>query len=287
VKKVLGILIVLGLLMGLVLFFNKTPKVEEIVIQEKVVQKYEVIGNSIEGRPIEVYRYGNGEKHLLFVGGIHGGYEWNSVLLAYEFIDYLDINPDIIPENITLEIIPSANPDGVYKVTQKEGRFKVSDVSKDAEVLASGRFNANNVDLNRNFDCKWQSKSTWRSKEVNAGREVFSESESKTLRDFILKVKPLGVVLWHSQANAVYASQCEEGILPKTLDMLNAYSKGSDYKAIETFDAYVVTGAVEDWLASINIPAITVELKTHEVIEFEKNLGGTKELLKLYSKKGE
>ncbi len=244
---------------------------------------YSVVGKSVEGRKIESYTYGNGKTHLLFVGGIHGGYEWNSVLLAYQFIDYLDSNPSFVPVNLTVTIIPSANPDGVYKVTDKEGRFNITDVSTDEKILASGRFNADSVDLNRNFDCKWQPESTWQSKEVSAGTAPFSEPEASTLKNYILNHNIAGAVFWHSQSNAVYASQCENGILPKTIDIMNAYSKASGYPAVKTFDAYATTGAVDDWMASINIPAITVELSTHQSIEWNKNLAGIKALFDYYS----
>ena len=129
---------------------NKPPEAPK-VDNSKYLAIYKVIGTSVEGRKIESYTYGKGEKKLLFVGGIHGGYEWNSVLLAYKFINYLDNNPGIIPDNLTVSVIPSANPDGVYAVTHKTGNFAVSDVSTYSNVLASGRFNANEVDLNRNF----------------------------------------------------------------------------------------------------------------------------------------
>jgi len=33
-----------------------------------------VIGYSVEGRPIEVYQFGNGPRQRLIVAGIHGGY---------------------------------------------------------------------------------------------------------------------------------------------------------------------------------------------------------------------
>ncbi|KKT32826.1 MAG: Permease, partial [Candidatus Moranbacteria bacterium GW2011_GWF2_44_10] len=74
----------------------------------------------------------------------------------------------------------------------------------------------------------------------------------------------------HSQANAVYASECKNGILPKTLDIMNIYAHAAGYPAVKSFDAYAITGDAEGWLASINIPAITVELKTHETIEWDK-----------------
>jgi predicted deacylase len=220
---------------------------------------------------------------LAFVGGVHGGYEWNSVLLAYTFMDYLDANPTAIPANLRITVIPSANPDGLFAVVGKEGRFALADVSTSTIVQESGRFNAHGVDLNRNFACKWQPKSTWRSKEVSAGSTAFSEPETQAIRNFIASSSPTAVVFWHSQSNAVYASQCEKGILPETLTIMNAYAVAAGYPAIKSFDAYVTTGAADDWLASQNIPAITVELKTHETIEWEKNLAGIKALFKRYT----
>ncbi|MDO8669628.1 MAG: M14 family metallopeptidase, partial [Candidatus Buchananbacteria bacterium] len=286
-----GIIVLVMLGVGLFVFIvsrnNATPppKLSETIVVQDAGPKHKVIGMSVEGRDIEAYIYGNGATHLLFVGGIHGGYEWNSVLLAYKFMDYLAANPGIIPKNLTISIIPSANPDGVFKVVGKAGRFAVSDAPDDKQILAAGRFNAHDVDLNRNFDCKWKPKSTWQSKIVSAGSSAFSEPETKAIRDFVLNYKPNAVIFWHSQANAVFASECKNGILSETLDIMNAYSRAAGYPAVKSFDAYEITGDAEGWLASINIPAITVELKTHETIEWEKNLAGINALLKYYADK--
>lgn len=264
-----------------------TPVVitEKIKVTEQVKQPVsKVIGTSTEGRTIKIYTYGNGATRLTFVGGIHGGYEWNSVLLAYTFMDYLDSHPEFIPKNLTIDVIPSVNPDGLHRVTGKDGRFTIADVATDATILASGRFNANEVDLNRNFDCKWKATSTWQSKLVRAGTAAFSEPEVKAIQNFMVEHRPSAVIFWHSKSNAVYASQCEKGILPETLAIMNIYSEASGYKAVKTFDSYATTGAADDWLSSINIPAITVELTTHEKIDWEQNISGIKSLIKYYSK---
>ena len=245
--------------------------------------KVSVIGTSLQGRKIEAYTYGSGQAHIAFVGGVHGGYEWNSVLLAYNFIDYLTANPATVPANMTVSIIPSANPRGVYRVIGKDGRFALADVPPGVDQSA-GRFNARGVDLNRNFDCRWQAESTWRGTKVSAGSKPFSEPEAAAIRDFALAKKPIAVIFWHSQANAVYASECGKGILPQTLDIMNAYAKAAGYQAVKSFDAYPVTGDSEGWLASIGIPAITVELSTHESIEWDKNLAGVKAVLGYYGK---
>jgi predicted deacylase len=202
--------------------------------------------------------------------------------LAYQFIDYFNANPKAISADLTVTVIPDANPDGVFKVTGIEGRFTIANVSTDAQVLTSGRFNADDVDLNRNFDCKWQPQSTWQSKTVSAGTAAFSEPEAQALRDFLLKENLAVVVFWHSQSGTVYASQCENGILPETLNTMDAYAKDSGYPAVKTFDAYATTGGADDWLASVNIPAFTVELKTHDTIEWQQNLAGVSALFEYY-----
>ncbi|QQR65355.1 hypothetical protein IPH92_02115 [Candidatus Kaiserbacteria bacterium] len=290
----MGGVLVLGVVLFFVFFrFSKEPvptPVEEEIPQNKEEttvtpepMSRAVIGVSVEGREIEAYTYGTGDTHLLFVGGIHGGYEWNSVLLAYAFMDYFEASPEKIPSNIRVTIIPSANPDGVYEVIGKEGRFEGADVPLSTGGAGKGRFNAHDVDLNRNFDCKWKPESTWRNSIVSAGTAPFSEPEASAIRDFVLKYKPAAGIFWHSQSNAVYASECTEGILSETRTLMDIYAKAAEYPAVDSFSAYAITGDVEGWLASIGVPAITVELKTHETIEWEKNLAGVTALFAHYS----
>lgn len=302
-SKRVVILVLLVVLFGAAVFAyiaymtRQTP--EPTIPKQSVVVKsgprHEIIGYSVEGRSIEAYTFtppasktaparGNASStRLLLVGGMHGGYEWNSVVLAYKMIDYLTAHPEEIPTNEKITVIPALNPDGVYKVIGKEGRFSEADVPTDEGPVGTGRFNAHDVDINRNFDCKWQPKSTWRGNTVSAGTAPFSEPEAAAFRDFVFKEKPTAVVFWHSQSNAVYASECEDGIIPETRAIMNAYAQATGYKAVDVFDAYTVTGDSEGWLASIEIPAITVELSTHDTIEWDKNLAGVKALFDYYS----
>lgn len=283
-NKRVALLVLAGVIIicaGLFVALRK-PSTEPIVEAPSLGPIKSVIGASVQGRPIEAYTYGSGTTHLVFVGGIHGGYEWNSVVLAYEMMDHLATQPTMLGNDVMVTVIPSANPDGVFKIVGKEGRFSAADVPTGDQ--SAGRFNANNVDLNRNFDCKWQRESTWRGNKVSAGTSAFSEPEARAIRDFALKQKPDGFIFWHSQANAVYASECTAGILPETRAMMSAYAAAAGYKPVDTFDAYPVTGDAEGWLARVGIPAITVELATHEAVEFDKNLAGVKALMTRYAK---
>ena len=295
-KKWTGVVLSLVLIIsaGWLFYFNEsaplpepTPEVATpplVTTPEVVVEKIKTIGYSVEGRAIETYTYGTGSTTLLFVGGVHGGYEWNSTVLAYEFIDNLENGSLLVPENISIVIIPTLNPDGLFAVVQKEGRFTVAEIPKNnAHQTGAGRFNANNVDLNRNFDCKWSPTSTWRGKVVSAGTSAFSEPEAQTLQNLVTEKNPAAVIFWHSQANAVYASECEAGILADTLALMNTYALAANYTPISVFDAYPITGDAEGWLASIGIPAITVELETRTESEWERNKKAIEAVLKNYT----
>ena len=242
-----------------------------------------VIGSSVNGTDITAHHYGEGEDELLFIGGIHGGYSWNTSLVAYELMDYLEENPEAIPENITVTVIPVLNPDGLEKVTGSTERFVASDVSQSEAERIAGRFNANDVDLNRNFDCKWQPKSTWQTKTVSGGSKAFSEPESQAIENYVVKNTPTAIVTWYSSAGGVYSSNCEKGVLPETKTITNLYATAAKYSAHQEFDYYEITGDMVNWFAAQNIPAISVLLTTHEVVEWEKNKAGVDALLKYYA----
>jgi hypothetical protein len=242
-----------------------------------------VIGSSVEGRDITAYHYGEGDTELLFVGGIHGGYEWNTVLVSYELMDYLEENPTVVPENVKVTVVPVLNPDGLNEVVGTAGRFSRGDVPTSQDATIPGRFNANNVDLNRNFDCDWQEAGVWQNRSVSGGDRAFSEPESQAIRDYINGNNPSAVVVWYSAADGVFASSCHNGVLPETTTLTNLYSDASGYPAYESFDFYAITGDMVNWLAKNGIPGISVLLSTHEDVEWNKNRAGVEALLEYYA----
>ena len=256
---------------------TSTPEVVETDDHETV------IGTSVEGNDIVAYHYGDGETEVLLVGGIHGGYEWNTVLLAYELMDYAEANPSWIPEPVTLTVIPTLNPDGLRAVTGKLGRFVRSDIASDEDTVVSGRFNANDVDLNRNFDCDWNARGTWQNRAVSGGAQAFSEPESSAIRDYVRSNEPEKVVVFYSAAGGVYSSSCHNGVLPETEKMTSDYAKASGYIAYPDFDYYEITGDMVNWLAREKVPAISVLLTNHTDTEFEKNRAGVGALLEEYT----
>ncbi|MBU0749905.1 hypothetical protein KKH15_00085 [Patescibacteria group bacterium] len=293
---ILAVLIVLGVaayfLYPYVMKKGDTMTPEEVTTSETMTpgeaeqmtdDSKTVLGSSVQGRDITAYHYGTGDTNLLFVGGLHGGYEWNTTLVAYQLMDYLEQNPTIIPANVRVTVIPAVNPDGLFKVVNKEGRFVASDVPTVQAETIPGRYNANNVDLNRNFACDWQKDGMWRSTPVSGGSAAFSEPESAAIRDYVAQNKPSAVVVWYSAAGGVYASNCHKDVLPETVAMMNTYAKASGYSAHQTYNYYEITGDMVNWLAKEGIPGISVLLTNHTDTEWSKNKAGIDALLKEYA----
>jgi LysM repeat protein len=237
---------------------------------------YAIVGFSGQGRPLEVFSFGEGATDIVLVGGVHGGYEWNTVLLAYQMIDYFYGNQNQIPATVTLHIIPVANPDGLYLVTGQTGRFSASQV---AAPPRAARFNGRGVDVNRNWSCGWSPSARWGGTRVDPGSEPFSEPETRALRDFFLETEPAAVIFWHSQANLVAPGRC--GGDAGSAELAEVYGEASGYPP-GAFTAYELSGTASDWLNEQGVPAATVELADHENTASGQNLAGIFALLDHY-----
>lgn len=241
---------------------------EEIVVEEetKIEERgtETKIGTSIEGEDIVAYHYGNGDTEILLVGGVHGSYSPNTSALAQEAMEYFSIN-SAIPENVMLTIIPTLNPDGL------------------AMSGTAGRFNANNVDLNRNFDCEWSATGVWRNQEVSGGDEVFSEPEAQALRDYIETYDPSAAIVLFAAEGKVYPSACGKAPNNASVQLAATYASAAGYPADVEFNAYAITGDMVNWMAKEGIPAISVLLTDYTNTEWSKNKAGIEAVLKAYA----
>jgi hypothetical protein len=212
---------------------------------------------------------------VVVVGGIHGGYEWNSVLLAYRFLAYFGSYPEAVPENVRLHIIPTGNPDGIAAVTGQVGPFAATSISGDTTI---GRANGNGVDLNRNWGCDWSAEALWREVPVSGGTEPFSEPETRALRDYFSQAG-IEVVIWlHSAAGQVIPAGCEDVTHRPSEVAAVLYGEAAGYP-IGAFTAYPISGDAGNWLAQQDIASFTVELSDHQNVEQDRNLRGLLSLL--------
>ena len=214
-----------------------------------------VIGQSVQGRDIIAWRFGVGEQVLLLVGGIHTGYETNTVLLINELITHFQGTPaDVLP-GMSVVLIPVANPDGLTLGRQ-----------------AVGRFNANQVDLNRNWGCEWEATAYWRNQYVDAGASAFSEPETRALAGWIRDNRPSAAVFYHAAARGVFAGSCNgdhgSAALAAVLGEASGYPYGADWSA------YPVSGTASTWVDGLGIPSVDLELSGTRETEFIPNLRG-------------
>jgi predicted deacylase len=224
-----------------------------------------VIGSSVNGTAITAYHFGTGDEEVLLVGGTHGSYSPNTSALALEAIDYFVANVDAIPTGVMLTIIPTLNPDGL------------------AMTGTAGRFNTNDVDLNRNFDCEWSATGMWQDQEVSGGAAAFSEPEAAALRDYVEEYNPNAAIVLFGAEGKVYPSACGSTPSSASVALAATYATAANYPADATFDAYAITGDMVNWMAKQGIPSISVLLSNHQNTEWSKNKAGIEAVLKTYA----
>lgn len=225
-----------------------------------------VIGYSVAGYPIEVYKFGNGEREYLIVAGIHGGYEWNTIALANELIEHLSKEPGAIPSDATLYIIRNMNPDG-------EARAHGVD----------GRVNNNGVDLNRNFPSEnwsadWDRDGCWIYRPTTGGLYGGSEPETRSVMSFIEEQNITALISYHSAALGVFP-----GGVPWTQEskqLAKALAKATKYPYPPVDTGCIYTGTLADWAVENGVgAAVDMELRDHKNTDFAANLRALKVLL--------
>lgn len=222
-----------------------------------------VLGQSPQGRPIEVVQFGDGPRKLVVVGATHGAPEANTHRLTLELIAHVRANPQIVPPEVRLYFIPSLNPDGLALGT---------------------RFDAAGVDLNRNMNTSLDAcpENDWSVTVFGAGGFISdtggpypdSQAESRLIRAFLLDAA--GAIFLHSNAGLVFPAFCDH---PPSLAMAQAYAQGAGYLYSRFWPRYSITGGMHDWAAGLGIASIIPELITGDQSEFPQNLAGLQAVL--------
>jgi protein MpaA len=216
-----------------------------------------VIGYSVQQRPIEVWRFGTGPTERLIVAGMHGGSEYNTIQLAEELMEHLRAHPEIVPPDVTLYVLRSLNPDGEVRARNYLGRA-----------------NANNVDLNRNWDANWQKDwpraNCWTQTYVTGGPRAGSEPETRALMAFILAHHFDALINYHSAALGIF-----NGGLPPhdySIRLAQAVAAVTTYPYPPINIGCLYTGGFTDWADTMGIAALDVELTDHTHTDFEMNV---------------
>lgn len=227
------------------------------------------VGRSIHNTTIEAIRFGFGSHIVLFIGGLHAGFAPSTVQLAEETAEYFTDNLDSIPENVTVFVIPNANPDSPYS----PGNL-------------AGRLNANGVDLNRNWDCRWTEDARFRDQVVKGigGPKPFSEPETQVLKEFIEEINPSAVVFWEAKytGGLVSPGRCDRRS-DVSFPLAEQYARLARY-GVDDFEidtGQILNGDGSNWLDSQGFPAIAVLLPDYDEVDWEHNLQGILAVLEM------
>jgi len=150
--------------------------------------KFSVIGNSIKGRPLLSFSYGDmqSDKITLVQCAIHGD-ELPSLPMCFYLIDEVLSEKRALPKGVKLVVQPLLNPDGML-----DGRPQ--------------RPNARGVDLNRNFpttDFEAEAVKSWKTRDREdprkfPGIESNSEPETQAIVLFIESKRPQKILSIHT-----------------------------------------------------------------------------------------
>jgi hypothetical protein len=203
----------------------------------------QLIGYSVQGRAIYAYYYGSGLTNVLFTGGIHGS-EFSGKYILDDLVTYLDSNAYKIPANKRVVVVPNLNPDG---------------------IAIGSRYNANNVNLDRNFDTtNWAAdiETSYGIIKNGGGTEPMSEPETRAIADLTTTLRPRVEISYHAQGSLVGANQYGDSVA-----IGNLYASMVGYSSMigiaEETMGYSITGEYEEWMGEqYDTPAILIELPT-------------------------
>ncbi len=182
---------------------------------------------SFRGRPIETDVLGEGPVNIHFHAGIHGN-EPEGVDLLERLESLLLSRPDLV-RGLRIVMVKRINPDGLAMHT---------------------RYNANGVDLNRNFPARnWKPLPRGR-----AGGAPLSEPETRAIAELFSRWPPSLVVTLHAARRSVnWDGPCR--------DLAERMAAANHYR-LESTVGYPTPGSLGSWLGKDkDVAVITLELR--------------------------
>jgi len=244
---------------------SQPPPTLSPTVEPTVGVLWSTVGQSVRGRDLEAAIIGDTREAAVVVVGSIQGDQPNTRDLINHLINDFHRDPDRIPANVTFYFIPTINPDG---------------------NAAGTRRNANNVDLNRNWDTfDWTANPAQPGGVVrgSGGSRPHSEPETQSLADYLLSLKrrnpDLRVVIWHSSqtissSGHVYPGYTSSGLDRDALSLARRYADMTGYAVKEDWAPYETTGELITWCAEEGIEAIDIVI-SRSLSGSDRNLRNT------------
>jgi g-D-glutamyl-meso-diaminopimelate peptidase len=250
---------------------------------------YSSIGQSADGRELYKLSIGSGEKKMLLYGAMYGTDYTASQLLMKQAEYYAHyINSGIYEgylysdlfSNVSIDIIPMANPDGVcinqwgadillddtLKQSVKDTFYSDRSYGYTTEVktvyYSTWKSNANGVDLTRSFPVGFDNAPTLKGSSYTGykGSEPLAESETKALADLIDNCGYGAVIGLKAEGSCVtYIGDSDSNAVRSVMrDFAKDISEMSNYPLNKDCSSYSCGGSLLLYAADKNIPSVEI-----------------------------
>ncbi len=249
------------------------------------------LGTTADGRDLCHLIVGDpaARKQILITGSIHAREYLSTQLVMMQVEDLLrqyqgnstwnNIGMRTLMADTAVHFVPMINPDGVTlcqlgldAMKLPETRQKIYQIYEMDQAVELGPYfrkwksNAMGVDLNRNFDARWDEYNDHLghpSADHYKGVSIESEIESKALVDLTRKYRFDRTISYHTQGNVIYwyfgqsgdfMNECQQ--FAELVSRTTGYVLDADYTKLDP-------AGYKDWaLDKEKIPSLTVEVGT-------------------------
>ena len=230
------------------------------------------IGESEKGKPIPCVTLGKGKKKALIVAGIHSR-EHISISFTMRCIEeiadaysasgtYCGYDVRSLLEQYTLYIVPMCNPDGTDIAVA--GDQPLADLGRFNHD--SCKFNANGVNLNRNYPYCWEQ--TFGNTKLRPGDETYpgthagSEKETQALMKLCSENEFLWLLDMHILGGGIYWSDEGNGTINGDYLLASSIASRCGFRLFPTtMGMSNYSGGLENWFRSTyKRPGLCIEL---------------------------
>jgi predicted deacylase len=236
-----------------------TPPALQTITPTAWIEKT-TLGRSVTNREIPMTVIGNGTEMAVVIVGALDGTQTSTRDLVSAMTNYFDSRPQKVPGHVTVYLVPSINPDG---------------------VAAGDRYNANDVDINRNWETADWTQDPGEpgypeGKPDAGGSRPFSEPETRALRDLLQRLKQqegdVLVVALHASvtlsqsSGKVFPGATSNGFHDDSTDVAQRFAAGMQYSIETEWSDYTTSGELVTWCAEQDLTSIDVVFSDKDAV---------------------
>ena len=243
------------------------------------------IGRSVLGKPLQVIRFGTGQKEVFYCAAIHAN-EWITSPLLMKFLETLSksyvnnlpifgVNARELFSDVSLYLMPMINPDGVDLVTGAlsenswayRNAKQIANNFPDIPFPSGWKANIEAIDLNLQFPAGWeQAREIKYAQGFNkpaprdfVGYGPLTAPEAVALYTFTLRHNFSIMLTYHTQGRVIYY-QYQNQTPPGSQELANRFAELSGYSTEQVPESSSFAGYKDWFILNYNKPGFTIEV---------------------------